>query len=350
MIAQRFPVGSLGALLMCWAVFRISTYLPIAAENMPLAPPAAYRARHIQMVSSNWQVPRLRRSIPAAPLRILQTPRARDTSTTINASARLSSPNLPKAVVMPQMPTTNAKQIVVALPNEAVVSLPPTPPTFATASNTRLKLSGWMVWRSRDRQSSLAPLGQLGGAQAGIRGVLPIAEAGPKSSIGMTARLSAPLLQERGKEAAFGVNLQRKGRVPIEVGLERRVAIDAEGRKAFAIILAAGVYDLKMAKKLHLNGYAQTGLVGIRSRDGFVDGALQLDRSVTKFGSSAIDLGGGAWVSAQPTLARLDIGPTATLHLRAGDKNLRIVGGWRFRVAGNAAPGSGPAVSVGTNF
>ncbi|MCF8497577.1 MAG: hypothetical protein K9G32_03930 [Sphingomonadaceae bacterium] len=47
---------------------------------------------------------------------------------------------------------------------------------------------------------------------------------------------------------------------------------------------------------------------------------------------------------------RLDVGPSARAWVPAGPARLRIDASWRFRVAGDAQPGNGPAVTLSTSF
>jgi hypothetical protein len=55
----------------------------------------------------------------------------------------------------------------------------------------------------------------------------------------------------------------------------------------------------------------------------------------------------GIWGGMQPSLARLDLGPRVTMKVR---NNVRVHFDWRQRVAGNAQPGSGPAVTLAGDF
>ena len=66
--------------------------------------------------------------------------------------------------------------------------------------------------------------------------------------------------------------------------------------------------------------------------------------------ATAIRLGAGAWAAAQPGLARLDLGPQAALRLPVAGRAVTVAADWRLRVAGNARPGSGPTVTLGTDF
>ncbi len=62
-------------------------------------------------------------------------------------------------------------------------------------------------------------------------------------------------------------------------------------------------------------------------------------------------LGIGLWGGAQRGATRFDLGPAATIDLpvtRAA--HLRVALEWRQRVVGAARPGSGPALSIGTDY
>ena len=92
-----------------------------------------------------------------------------------------------------------------------------------------------------------------------------------------------------------------------------------------------------------LNTYLQGGVVGARSRDKFIDGALTLTRPVYKQFSA----GFGVWGGAQPGLYRVDAGPRVTMRVR---NNIRVHFDWRQRLAGNAQPGAGPGVTLAGDF
>ena len=83
----------------------------------------------------------------------------------------------------------------------------------------------------------------------------------------------------------------------------------------------------------------------MRARDLFADGAA---RGGVPLGP--VEIGGGVWGAAQPGAARLDAGPQMSLPLPAAGANLRLSADWRFRLAGDAAPGSGPALTLGADF
>lgn len=83
--------------------------------------------------------------------------------------------------------------------------------------------------------------------------------------------------------------------------------------------------------------------MGLRSRDLFVDGALAITRPVYR----TLPAGFGVWDGAQPGLYRLDVGPRVSMQVR---KNVRVHFDYRQRLAGNALPGSGPAITLAADF
>jgi hypothetical protein len=180
--------------------------------------------------------------------------------------------------------------------------------------------------------------GQLGGSQAGVRVYRRLSPA-----LMLTGRLSTALAA-KGKEASVGVGL-RHGSLALLA--ERRMALDSGGRNDWSVTAAAGVADVRLPSGIRLDGYVQAGVVG---RDGFADGALRLERTVMGSGSERLAIGAGSWGSVQPGLARLDVGPQFVVHSTIAGRAVRLSADWRQRIAGNAAPGSGPVVTLGTDF
>jgi hypothetical protein len=148
-----------------------------------------------------------------------------------------------------------------------------------------------------------------------------------------------------GAEAALGVDWKPLRRLPVHLLAERRQALGPDGRSAFAVTLYGGVSD-SPAGPFRIDAYAQAGIVGARSRDGFADGSLRVSLPL----GGRIRFGAGAWAAAQPGLARLDLGPQAALRLPVAGRSVTLAADWRVRVAGNAEPGSGPTLTLATDF
>lgn len=220
----------------------------------------------------------------------------------------------------------------------------------------RLSLTSWAFVRQErpqviDPRNPMLPVGEaplasggtLGGSQAGARLTWRFDRA-----FAANLRVSAPLRQGQQRiagEAALGLSWQPLQSVPVRLMVERRKAIGAPGggRDAFALLAEGGVYERPLPWQFRLDGYAQTGVVGLRTRDWFVDGGATVTRPI--YGRFAI--GAGIWGGAQPGLSRLDIGPRMSMQVRPG---IRAHVDYRHRLFGTAEPGSGFAATVATDF
>lgn len=226
---------------------------------------------------------------------------------------------------------------VVVTPGQSVPALPGN-------KLDRLQLTMWAFLRSPQTSfvtpsPSLATGGMLGGSQAGARLFYNFTR-----NIAAVLRVSSDV-GRRGGEAALGIRVHPLQSVPIWITAERRQAIGAygNGRSDFAAFAEGGVYDRPLAGGFVLDGYAQAGIVGIRRRDMFADGALTVTRPVYKKFSAGL----GVWGGAQPGLYRVDVGPRVTMRVR---NNVRVHFDYRQKVAGNALPGSGPTVTLAGDF
>ncbi len=187
---------------------------------------------------------------------------------------------------------------------------------------------------------ALGPGGQIGGGQAFARLSYRLDEAGRVAAV---ARLSRAV-GARQAEAALGLAVAPPGAGPVRLTVERRVAIDAGGRNAWAAFVAAGIDDRAIGP-LRFDGYAQSGIVGARRTDAFIDGAARLGRGIGR-----LTLGAGLWGAAQPGAARLDLGPQAALRLATGHAGATLALDWRIRVAGRARPRNGGALTLAAGF
>ena len=234
----------------------------------------------------------------------------------------------------------------VSTPVRRPSGIPPTqsvPATPAARAFDRVQLTSWALLRGQQGQplgpASLANGGQLGGSQAGARLAIHATR-----QIAGVLRTSTDV-GRRGGEAAAGVRVQPVAGIPVWFTAERRQRIGSlsTGRNAFALFAEAGLYQTPLPWSLQLDAYLQGGIVGVRSRDAFADGALAISRPV--FGR--FSAGVGMWGGVQPGLYRLDAGPRVSMKVR---DNVRVHLDWRQRVVGNSLPGSGPAVTLAGNF
>lgn len=258
------------------------------------------------------------------------------------AERGVSAPSLPSPAREPVSAHTVSETVTSPTPNpspkrrgsSSTPTEPVSPPGYpAPPRPDRVTVSSWMLLRP-GIGDPLAPGGQLAGSQAGTRAALRVTE-----GVAFAARLSGPLRQPTGKEAAIGIDI-RTGAVTL--ALERRIGLDRGGRDAFALTLFGGVDAVLLPGGFRLDAWGQTGIVGARRRDGFIDGIIRAERAV----AGPVALGAGIWGGAQPGVARLDIGPQIVVR----GQGLRLSAEWRQRIAGRARPGSGPAVTLGADF
>jgi hypothetical protein len=165
-------------------------------------------------------------------------------------------------------------------------------------------------------------------------------------------RTTAALNGSSEREAALGLQLRPVARLPLALAGEARLTA-VPGRTYVRPAVFAVTELPPFALPLGLRGelYGQAGYVGGRFATGFADGQLRIDRRLAGIGKGDLRLGGGVWGGVQKGTSRLDAGPTLTIgQPLGGSGSLRLGADWRFRVAGKAAPGSGPAVTLSAGF
>jgi hypothetical protein len=152
--------------------------------------------------------------------------------------------------------------------------------------------------------------------------------------------------------AALGLSARPLAAVPVIAAIEGRVTEQGGRRRVQPAIMAVtALPPLALGSSLRAEAYGQGGYVGGRYATPFADGQLRIDRSVAKIGSIEARVGAGAWGGIQKGASRLDAGPGATVSLPLSPKVFgRVAVDWRFRVAGNAEPDSGPALTVAAGF
>ena len=217
----------------------------------------------------------------------------------------------------------------------------------------RWSADGWILWR---RGSLGAATGGLltpsyGASQAGAVVRYRLA---PASAMRPAAylRATAALNGSNERDAALGLQLRPLARLPIALYAEARVTA-VPGRTYVRPAVFAATEFAPFALPLGLRGevYGQAGYVGGKFATAFADGQLRLDRRLLRLGKADLRLGGGAWGGIQKGASRLDAGPSLTIgQPLGGPASIRLGADWRFRVAGKAAPGSGPAVTLSAGF
>jgi hypothetical protein len=145
-------------------------------------------------------------------------------------------------------------------------------------------------------------------------------------------------------QAAIGLRWQ--ARPGISIAAERLIALGAATSGDWNLRVAAG--GARRVGQLDVDGYGEAGARG--NGDLYAGGEAHARLPIGRVGLVQWSAGPGLWGSVQSAgavVGRVDVGAGVTARLPAG---LAISGDWRWRVAGNAAPGSGPAVTIGMAF
>lgn len=242
------------------------------------------------------------------------------------------------------LPTSSLSSAKVARPTHGLTTAPLAPPSpvsggwSPSSPHKRWSASAWLLVRA-DGPAPLGTAGELGGSQAGARLFYDIAE-----PAALTARISRPIARALGGEASVGLAL-RHGNVGVL--LERRIALDRGGRNDFSVTGYGGISEVSLGHGVRLDGYVQAGVVG---HDGFADSAVRVERTVVTLDKTRVSIGAGAWSGIQPGAERLDVGPQVVVQIPVEGGSIRVSAEWRQRVAGNAAPASGPSLTIGVDF
>jgi len=334
----RAPIRFLVTLLILWVGVRAAILMPLFPEEVrPIQVAAATPGEPVAFAAH--PTPGAAMASPLTlPLDVAGrkfSPLSRDRPPAPPTGARPAtrlSPHLP--------PRTSRTEPVMAAALRARPSYPPTfAPPPAGASQSRWSLSVWLLVRDDQGNAALAPGGTLGGSQAGARISYALGD-----GFALSVRAYLPLRQVSGAELAAGLDWRPVRAIPLNLLAERRQRIGREGRNAFALTLYGGA-SRSLTPRTRLDLYGQAGIVGLRSRDLFVDGSARVARRI-----GPVDVGAGAWGAAQPGARRLDAGPSLSWRLPVSGAHLRLQADWRFRIAGDAAPRSGPALTLAADF
>lgn len=245
--------------------------------------------------------------------------------------------------------------LAVARPQQTL----PRPQAAKQATAPHWSADGWLLLRSGGNAfnapgaglpGAVIPTGFYGGSQGGL--ILRYFFApGSRINPALYLRGSSGLERPRGEEVAAGVSFRPVPRLPVRLLAEGRVTRTTTGtivRPAAALVSELPPAHLPLGTRAE--AYLQAGYVGGRGSTAFVDGQARIEHPLVSSNSFELRAGGGAWGGAQRGASRLDVGPTATFSFRIGPTNTRVSADYRWRVSGNAAPGSGPVVTLSAGF
>ena len=277
-----------------------------------------------------------------------------------DVSATFSSPQPREPMIPPRVAAGHQLMMMAAL---GQLPLPPLlaaargwpnalpPPRPSPAVPSRWSGDGWVLLRRGSDGLTTAPsFARYGASQAGAVLRYSLVSASPVRPQAHL-RLTRALVGSGESEAAAGLSLRPLGGVPLRLygeGRVQRVAGTTRLRPAASLVTELPPLALPLGTEAEL--YAQGGYVGGTDATPFFDAQLIADRKLAARGSAELRVGAGVWAGGQEGATRIDLGPRATLRLRIGEAPSRLALDWRFRVAGNAAPASGPALTLSAGF
>jgi len=165
-------------------------------------------------------------------------------------------------------------------------------------------------------------------------------------------RTTSSMGMMRETAAALGASARPIPSFPMIAAVEARM-VDQAGRRRMqaAAMAVTELPPFRLPLGFRGEAYAQGGYVAGKYATPFIDGQLRVDRGLVSVGAIEARVGGGVWGGMQKGASRLDAGPGATIAFPLGrGTSGRVALDWRFRVAGDAMPDSGPAVTLSAGF
>lgn len=242
-----------------------------------------------------------------------------------------------------------------ALAARPVLSQPATsaaPLASATWTPPRFSGDAWLLLRRGGTGVGTGgPIpASYGASQAGAvihYRLAPASPLRPAAYLRATSAVRAP----HDEELAAGLMLRPIKGLPVSAMAELRATRLQSGTALRpAILLVSEFPPVSLPGGFRAESYGAAGYVGGRFATPFAEGQLRLDRRIARIGPAELRAGAGAWGGAQRGASRLDAGPGATLGFPLGTGSARLSADWRFRLAGQAAPASGPAMTLSAGF
>ena len=223
-------------------------------------------------------------------------------------------------------------------------------PIPSAGGTARFSGDSWFLLRKDTTTPVTAGRGSYGQSQVGAvlrYRILPESGHRPAAYV----RASKALASGGEAEGAIGLSARPLPSIPLTVAAEMRL-MEARGqtytRPAFYAVTELPAFKLPLGFAGEV--YAQAGYVGGEFATAFVDGQVRVERPIVEVGPVEVSAGAGSWGGAQEGAERLDVGPGASVAVDLGSASARLSVDWRFRVAGEAEPSDGPAMTISAGF
>ena len=352
------PLMSIAVMLVLWVAVRATVWqspwaIEPPVEEVALAtalvedvpPPKPDGVATSLAIADTSRVPA---PLSATPPALLATAKARSVAKTFGAGPLApivqaevqGAPRTPDAVPLPSSVGQS-----VALP------IKPLRPGETAATRSRWRADIWLFVRPGSQDiAAPSPAPSYGASQAGAVLAYRLADRLPLEPE-VYARGAKALVKGGEVEVAAGIRAKPIASVPVRLHAEAR-ATRVSNRTEIrpSAYVTAGFDEADIVAGVDARGYAQAGYVGGRYETAFADGQIVADKEVAAFNLAKLRVGAGAWGGAQKGAERLDVGPSASIETELGGAPVRLSAEYRVRIAGNAAPGDGIAITLTTGF
>ncbi|APE27110.1 hypothetical protein [Aurantiacibacter gangjinensis] len=221
------------------------------------------------------------------------------------------------------------------------------------ANETREKRWGfdaWALWRDDTTTPVTSGRPSYGRSQAGAVLRYHLAPGSGHAPLAY-ARFTRALQGGSETEGALGLSARPLPSVPVRLAAEARVSeTDAGTELRGAAYAVTELPRVTLPAGFEGEAYLQGGYVSGAFATAFADGQARITRPVAISDDFRLEAGAGAWGGAQEDAYRVDVGPTAGATISIGQARARISADYRFRVAGDAEPASGPTLTVSAGF
>ena len=212
----------------------------------------------------------------------------------------------------------------------------------------RLNFYAYNFWRAGAFPNNAAPAAQYGGSQSGLIATYRLTKRDHPDLAAIVRVATSPRQSQNQppeNEVAIGLRWRPIKELPVTVSAERRLRTTSADQTA--LYVAGSLDKLSLDNNVTARGFVQAGIVAGKNPNIFYDASMRLEHKLLRIPSAELHVGTGIWSGGQRGASRIDVGPSLGMNL---SKRIDISADWRFRVAGNARPGNGPAVTISAGF
>jgi hypothetical protein len=262
----------------------------------------------------------------------------------------LSSPSSKLAFLpstSPELPSSPAIWIA----NEAIDRSSTMLPSNKKRRELRGEYYAYSFWRVGGGGNGLTSGGQYGGSQSGFIATFDLNHynrAGSPQRLALLLRGAVAHSNLDERELAAGIRWRPSRSLPFSITGERRFR--NKRTDSFSVYAAGGVSEVQLPLKFHLDSFGQAGVVSGKDGGPFFDFIARADRKFIELPKAAVHAGLGLLAGGQKDAVRVDVGPSLRSDITIDKTKFRLTADWRFRIAGDAKPGNGPAITLSTSF